>query len=86
MEQAQDLSNYRMYKLKTDSTIMVAVPGIYNQHISQLKHEYGSVAEIPSSKTVRGIFVKKDEKGQYSLVSPSAQENDVTINQLQEEE
>jgi hypothetical protein len=83
MEQFLDLSKYTVYKLKTDDTLLVAVPILYSEQISDLLKEHGKLENVPSSKTVRGIFIKNDHEGKNpEMMKVGEQENDVTVNQL----
>jgi hypothetical protein len=77
-----DISNYTIYKILTDDDLLVAVSSEYTEQIERMVEEYGSIKNIPSSKTVRGIFINRGEKEDLKMVITPMQENDVTVNQL----
>ncbi len=77
-----DISKYTIYKILTDEELLVAVSSDYAEQIDRMVEEYGSIKNIPSSKTVRGIFINSGEKKDLKMITTPMQENDVTVNQL----
>jgi hypothetical protein len=83
MSHLLDLSKYCLYRLSTENHRFVAVPLKYEEEIKKQLQEFGSMKDIPISKTVRGIFLKKNNSGQLELLTAPEQENDITMNQLE---
>ena len=77
-----DLKQCTLYRLITDEELLVAVTPDYQVQIEKLIKEFGDLAEIPVSKTVRGIFVRSIGNSVIEPVSASLQQNDITVNQL----
>jgi hypothetical protein len=82
MSKLLEKEKFGFYRYKGDDGLYVAVPKQFCNVIAAAAERYGGMSSVPSMKTVRGIFARRQGDG-YSYVDRNMQENDVTINQLE---
>jgi hypothetical protein len=83
MSKEIDQTKFSVYHFKTDDSLYVAVPKVFLKVIDEAKKEFGKFSSVPNDKTVRGVFVQRHGKN-YHYIDNNEQQNDITINQLQE--
>jgi hypothetical protein len=83
MRYIMNTQSFKIFSFATDSDLYVAVPEEYLSVINEAKSEFGSLDEVSSDKTVRGIFLKYNAITQFVLDENTPQV-DITINQLRE--
>lgn len=71
---------FNIYQFQETESVYVAVPKEYTETISNAISEYGNIKAIPSDKTVKGIFLSK-ENNRFQL-DENAQPKDIMINEL----
>jgi hypothetical protein len=82
MDEPFDISHYHLYKFLTDKDLLVAISNENEKRINELLEIYKTIDKIPSSKTVRGIFVRTQKNDLPKISTASALESDITVNQL----
>jgi hypothetical protein len=83
MSKEIDREKFSIYRFRTDEQLCVAVPNAFKKVVTEAVQQYGSLQEVPNDKTVRGVFVHRHGE-KYHFIDNNEQQNDITINQLEE--
>ena len=70
---------FTLYQYQDNRMLLVAIPNEYVPFIRQAIAEYGDISQVPSDRTVRGIFITDLMDQEFD---PQAQQNNITINHL----
>ena len=81
MKRIIDPQKFTVYRLLTENDKYVAIPNEYLSTLELAVKDFGTLKNVPVDKTVRGIFLVK-ENNNFQL-DEDAQQNDITINQLE---